>query len=288
MAISKTVLVTGCSTGIGRAAAERLQKKGWRVYATARRIETIKDLAEAGMRVLPLDVNDEDSMRAAVASVEEAEGAVGVLVNNAGFGLQGPFEEFSMEDVRRQFETNVFGLVRLTQLALPGMRRQGWGRIVNVSSVGGRLSFPGGSFYHGTKWAVEAISDSLRLEVGGFGVRVVLVEPGTVITKFGDTALATVPGASDGGPYGRFKQELQKTVKDAYEGRMARLAITPEKVAAVIDKAISARRPRARYPVSAATRLLFGLKRVLPGRALDAVIRSQFTLPSPKDDPGKS
>src|SRR5919108_1964522 len=134
--VSRSVLVTGCSTGIGRATAERLIKNGWTVTATARRVETIKDLADAGARVLPLDVTDETSMVSSVATVEKEDGAVGVLINNAGYGLQGPFEEFSMDEVRRQFETNVFGLVRMCQLVLPGMRRQGWGRIVNVSSIG--------------------------------------------------------------------------------------------------------------------------------------------------------
>src|ERR687891_716492 len=190
--ISRSVLITGCSTGIGRATAERLIKNGWKVTATARRIETIKDLADTGARVLPLDVTDEASMEAAVSQVEKDDGAVGILINNAGYGLQGPFEEFPMEDVRRQFETNVFGLVRMCQLVLPGMRRQGWGRIVNVSSIGGKVVFPGGSFYHGTKHAVEAISDALRFEVRPFGVRVIIVEPGTVITPFSETALSSI------------------------------------------------------------------------------------------------
>src|SRR5438105_9793939 len=154
---SRAVLITGCSSGIGRATAERLARNGCTVYATARKPESIADLEGAGCRLLALDVTDEDSMAAAVRQVEEAEGAVGVLVNNAGYSQSGPVEEVPLEDVRRQFETNVFGLVRLCQLALPGMRRQGWGRIVNVSSMGGKLVFPGGGFYHGTKHAVEAI-----------------------------------------------------------------------------------------------------------------------------------
>jgi NAD(P)-dependent dehydrogenase (short-subunit alcohol dehydrogenase family) len=152
--VSKAVLVTGCSSGIGRATAAHLAGRGWTVYASARRPESIADLEQAGCKLLALDVNDEDSMVAAVRQVEEAEGAVGVLVNNAGYSQSGPVEEVPLDDVRRQFETNVFGLVRLCQLALPGMRRQGWGKIVNVSSMGGKLVFPGGGFYHGTKYAV--------------------------------------------------------------------------------------------------------------------------------------
>jgi NAD(P)-dependent dehydrogenase (short-subunit alcohol dehydrogenase family) len=279
--VSRSVLITGCSTGIGRATAERLVKNGWKVTATARRVETIKDLADTGARVLPLDVTDESSMVAAVSQVEQEDGAVGILINNAGYGLQGPFEEFAMEDVRRQFETNVFGLVRMCQLVLPGMRRQGWGRIVNVSSIGGKLVFPGGSFYHGTKHAVEAISDALRFEVRGFGVRVIIVEPGTVITPFGDSALGSLAAAGDAGPYAEFKHGLADTVKGAYEGALARLAISADNVAAKIEKAISARRPRSRYPVGAVARSGIALKRVTPDRVFDMVLRSQFRSPEP-------
>src|SRR3954465_8486455 len=189
---AKTVLITGCSTGIGRATAELLAEKGWNVYATARRLESIADLAEKGCRTLALDVTDEASMAAAVGAVEEAEGAVGVLVNNAGYSQSGAVEDVPLDVVRRQFETNVFGLVRMCQLALPGMRRQGWGKIVNVSSMGGRLVFPGGGFYHGTKYAVEAISDALRFEVAGFGVDVVIIEPGLIKTEFGTAAVGSL------------------------------------------------------------------------------------------------
>src|SRR5919202_21025 len=176
--VSKAVLITGCSTGIGRATAERLAASGHTVYATARRPESIADLEAKGCKTLALDVTDEDSMTAAVAAVEQAEGAVGALVNNAGYSQSGAIEDVSMESVRRQFDTNVFGLIRMCQLVLPGMRRQGSGRIVNISSMGGKLTFPGGGFYHATKHAVEAISDAMRFEVGGFGVDVVLIEPG--------------------------------------------------------------------------------------------------------------
>src|SRR6059036_2185566 len=190
--VSRAVLITGCSTGIGRATAEQLATRGWTVYATARRPEAIRDLERGGCKLLALDVCDEASMRAAVETVERAEGAVGVLVNNAGYDQAGAFEEVPMAEVRRQFETNVFGLVRLTQLVLPGMRRQRWGRIVNLSSMGGRLTLPGGAFYHATKYAVEALSDALRFEVRAFGVEVIVVEPGPIKTRFGDTAIGSI------------------------------------------------------------------------------------------------
>jgi len=162
---SRAVLITGCSTGIGRATAKHLAAAGWKVYASARRPESIADLRVAGCRTLALDVVDEDSIRAAVRTVEEEQGAVGVLVNNAGYSQSGAIEDVPIEEVRRQFETNVFGLVRLTQLVLPRMRAQRFGKIVNVGSMGGRLSFPGGGHYHATKHALEAIADSLRLEL---------------------------------------------------------------------------------------------------------------------------
>src|ERR687895_1149565 len=200
---SRAVLITGCSSGIGWATAERLAKKGWTVYATARDVEAIAPLEAFGCRLLPLDVTEEDSMRAAVEEVERMEGAVGVLVNNAGYSQSGAVEEVPMEKVRRQFETNVFGLARMCQLVLPGMRRQGFGRIVTLSSMGGRLTFPGGGYYHATKHAVEAISDALRFEVRGFGVEVVVIEPGLIRTGFAETAVDSL-GEDGSGPYAGF------------------------------------------------------------------------------------
>jgi NAD(P)-dependent dehydrogenase (short-subunit alcohol dehydrogenase family) len=284
MAISKAVLITGCSTGIGRATAEHLAGRGWTVYATARRPETIADLAAKGCKTLALDVCDEASMRAAVEAVERAEGAVGVLVNNAGYGQEGVFEEVPMTEVRRQFETNVFGLIRLTQLALPGMRRQRWGRVVNVSSMGGKLTLPGGAFYHATKHAVEAMSDALRFEVRRFGVNVIVVEPGPIKTQFGDTAVDSIRRmtATGSSPYAEFNGVLAKKIKEAYEGPMGRFAAMPVAVARVIETAITADRPRTRYPVTAAARVLMRLRRWLPDRAFDAFLRTQFPYPAPR------
>src|SRR3954467_13802446 len=163
--VSKAVLVTGCSSGIGRATAQRLAGSGWTVYATARKTDAIADLEKAGCRTLALDVTDETSMQEAVARIREEAGAIGVLVNNAGYSQSGTIEEVSMDAVRRQFETNVFGAVRLIQLVLPGMRAQHWGKVVNVSSMGANFVFPGGGYYHATKWALDALSDALRFEV---------------------------------------------------------------------------------------------------------------------------
>jgi NAD(P)-dependent dehydrogenase (short-subunit alcohol dehydrogenase family) len=276
---SKAVLITGCSTGIGRATAERLAKRGHTVYATARRLESIADLVEVGCRTLALDVNDEDSMRTAVETVEGAEGAVGALVNNAGYALELAVESTPMELVRRQFETNVFGLVRMCQLVLPGMRRQRWGRIVNISSVGGKVTFPGGGFYHATKHAVEALSDALRFEVGGFGVHVSIVEPGLIKTAFGDTASA--PVTDEHGPYNDFNAAVAKRVAGAYEGIMGRLAAPPGAVARVIESAISSRLPKTRYRVTFGARFMLTTRKLTPDRVFDTFLRAQFPRPRP-------
>ncbi len=274
---NRAVLITGCSTGIGRATAEYLAARGWNVYATARKVDTLRDLAGRGIKTLPLDVCDEASMRAAVAAVEQAEGAVGVLVNNAGYGQEGALEEVPMAQVRRQFETNVFGLIRLSQLVLPGMRRQGWGRIVNMSSMGGELTLPGGSMYHATKHAVEALSDALRFEVRNFGIDVVVIQPGPIKTRFGDTAVASIDGlVGRESPYAKFNAVLARKIKEAYEGPMGRLAAEPEAVARVVERAITASRPRTRYPVTFAARFLMRLRRWLPDRGFDAFLRTQF------------
>ena len=279
--ISKAVLISGCSTGIGRVTAAHLASKGWTVYATARRLGSIGDLAQKGCKLLAMDVCDEGSMRAAVDAVEKAEGAVGVLINNAGYGQEGPVEEVPMEQIRRQFETNVIGLTRLTQLVLPGMRRQGWGKIVNLSSMGGKLTFPGGGFYHATKHAVEALSDALRFEVKPFGIDVVVIEPGPIKTEFGSTAVNSLDGVKDtASPYAAFNAIVAQRIKEAYEGPMARMAAGPEAVAQVIETAITARKPKTRYPVTVAARFLMGLRRWLPDRAFDAFLRTQFTPPA--------
>jgi len=281
--ISKAVLVTGCSSGIGRATAERLAGKGWTVYASARKPDAIAYLGGAGCKLLACDVSSEESVRGAVAEVEAAEGAVGALVNNAGFGLEGPVEEVPIDEWRRQFETNLFGMVRLIQLTLPKMRDQGWGRIVNVSSIGGRLVFPGGGPYHASKWAVEAMSDALRFEVKRFGVRVSVIEPGIIRTKFGETAVATVTEHGGDGPYAEFSKGVAERTAGAYEGPMAIMSAGPEAVARVIERAVKRRRPRPRYRVTVGGRMILATRAVLTDRGWDRMMR--FAYPPPKAPP---
>jgi NADP-dependent 3-hydroxy acid dehydrogenase YdfG len=280
---SGPVLITGCSSGIGYATAERLLDDGHTVYATARRPDSIAALAAKGATTLALDVTDEASMSAAVAQVTDAEGAVGVLINNAGYSQSGAVESVPVDDVRRQFETNVFGLIRMCQLVLPGMRERGAGAIVNIGSMGGRLTFPGGGIYHATKYAVEAISDALRFEVRGFGVDVVLIEPGLIVTNFGEVAAGSVDSAAEGdGPYADFNRHVATTTAEVYKGPMAKLGGPPEAVAATIAKALKARRPKPRYAVTPSAHLLIWQRRFTPDRVWDLMMRSQF--PTPRRD----
>ncbi|MFL5817216.1 MAG: oxidoreductase [Conexibacter sp.] len=292
--VSKAVLITGCSSGIGQATARRLAASGWTVYATARRLESIADLEAAGCRILALDVTDEGSMVAAVRTVEETHGAVGVLINNAGYSQSGAIETVPLEAARRQFETNVFGLARLTQLVLPKMRDQRWGKIVNLGSMGGKLVFPGGGWYHATKHALEAVSDALRFEVRGFGIDVILLEPGLITTEFGNAAVASMsevdgPSAGDGAtaaarapsdPYAKFNATVGAATAGAYDGPLRLLGAGPEKVAKVIEKSITKRRAPTRVTITPSAKLSIPSRRLMPDRMWDAMMRAQF--PTPK------
>jgi NAD(P)-dependent dehydrogenase (short-subunit alcohol dehydrogenase family) len=275
---SRAILITGCSTGIGRACATLLAGAGHTVYATARRLESIRDLEAKGCRLLALDVTDEDSMRAAVDSVVAAEGAVGALVNNAGYSQNGAVESVPMDDVRRQFETNVFGLVRMSQLVLPGMREQGFGRIVNMSSMGGNFVFPGGGMYHATKYAVEAISDALRFEVKGFGVGVTVIQPGTIRTEFAATVGKELPDGD--GPYADFNAEVATTTKEAYEkGPMKLLGGDADAVARAVQKAITAKRAPIRLRVTPSAKVLVTGRRLMTDGMWDRFVATQFSRP---------
>ncbi|HEU4948783.1 MAG TPA: oxidoreductase [Kribbella sp.] len=274
--MSTAVLITGTSSGIGRAAALRLVRDPHlTVYATARRPDALADLAEAGARTLALDVTDEKSMVEAVAQVEAEHGSVGVLVNNAGYGEYGTIEETDLDEVRRQFETNVFGVARMTQLVLPGMRTAQHGRIVNVGSMGGRIVFPAGGYYHASKYAVEAITDALRFEVARFGLKVSLIEPGLIRTGFGDAAAHNLAGtAAPAGPYAGLNAAADQQMAQSYGSKA--LSAPPETVAEVIHHAATAGRPRTRYVVTPAAKALVHTRRLLGARVFDAYLRMQF------------
>jgi NAD(P)-dependent dehydrogenase (short-subunit alcohol dehydrogenase family) len=269
------VLITGCSSGIGAATARRLPADGHTVDATARRPETLDDLARDGAHVLALDVTDEGSMTKAVDAIEAAHGRVGALVNNAGYGAYGAVEDVPLDRVRAQFETNVFGLARLTQLVLPAMRAHGGGRIVNMSSMGGRLTFPFGGYYHASKHAVEAFSDALRYEVKPFGIKVSIVEPGLIATRFGETAAGTMSAATpEGSPYLDAVQSVDGAMARSYRNKA--MTAGPDAVAKAVAHAVSARRPRTRYVITRAARALVTTRAVAPGPVWDRIVRASF------------
>jgi NADP-dependent 3-hydroxy acid dehydrogenase YdfG len=271
---SSAVLVTGCSSGIGRATALALARAGLPTWASARRVDSLAGLQAAGCHLLQLDVTDEQSRQAAVRAVQAEHGAVGALVNNAGYAQAGPVEELTPEMLRRQFETNVFGLIRMCQLVLPGMRSQRAGTIVNIGSAAGLMSAPGSAAYAMTKWSVEALSDALRYETRGFGVRVVLLEPGGVLsTNFAATETSSWPATR--GPYDAFRDNHHRRMTQwTREG--ARGLSAPDDVAKIVVKAITARTPRARYKIGIAPRLMPALYRALPARLWDAFWARQF------------
>ncbi|MFB7032330.1 MULTISPECIES: oxidoreductase [unclassified Streptomyces] len=283
--INGPVLITGCSSGIGAAVARAFLGSGAIVYATARRPGTLAALAEAGAHILALDVTDEESMTEAVRRIEAEHGFVEVLVNNAGYGEYGTVEETDMGRVRKQFDTNVFGAARLIQLVLPGMRRAGRGRIVNVGSMGGRLTFPAGGYYHASKYALEALTDALRVEVAPFGIRVSLIEPGLIRTSFADTAATTLTssssprtGTAHENAYADLNHSAGAVMASGYRSRL--LSTTPEPVAEAVLHAARARHPRHRYIITPAAKAMVHLRRLAGSRVFDAIVRRQFNLPA--------
>ena len=274
----KTVLITGCSSGIGRATALAFLEEDWAVYATARNPADIETLGEKGCRIATLDVTDPDDVDRVVDRIVDKEGHLSCLVNNAGYGQLGPVEDVSTGKVHRQFDVNLYGPHRLLRAALPHMRAQEAGTVVNVSSAAGRLSFPGGGIYAGSKFALEAMSDALRNEVDEYGIDVVLVEPGPVETSFTDRAEAEVygdadaddiPGLDRSGAYESFYELFADTTLVGGGGLGA---ITPERVAEDIVDAASSTKPKARYRPGTAARVA-ALARFLPSRWLDASYR---------------
>ena len=269
------VLVTGCSTGIGRATVEALVTAGHTVWATARRPETLDDLAGRGAHVATLDVTDEASMAAAVRQVEATHGSVGTLVNNAGYGEYGSVEEVDLDNVRAMFETNVFGLARMCQLVLPEMRVARRGRIVNISSMGGRMTFPLGGYYHASKYAVEALSDALRVEVKPFGIDVVVVEPGVTRSEFGSTIEASdAMQGHDESPYASMREAVARANRETYDNRM--VSTSSHTVAEAIVKAVEAAHPRTRYLLTPAARAMVTVRTVGGGRLWDRVVARQY------------
>ena len=246
--LSAPVLITGCSSGLGRATARLFRAAGHLTVATARHTAALSELAALGCETLPLDVTDEASRIAAVAEVERRHGPVGVLVNNAGYGQYGPLEEISPPLLQRAFDTNVFGLLRMSQLVLPGMRRVGRGRIVNISSLAGRVTAQGGGVYHMTKYAVEAIADAMRPEVKPFGIDIVNVLPGPFDSPYRDKVIASIPDTGPDSPYRIYKRSIGQYMLHFLDPR-AFGTMPADKVARAVFRAGTVPRPRTRYNV---------------------------------------
>lgn len=268
---TKTALVTGASSGIGEATARSLHELGFVVYGAARRTDRLADLASAGIRPLAMDVTDDASMQAGIEGIIAETGRLDVLVNNAGYGSYGAIEDVAIDEARRQFEVNVFGAMRLAQLVLPQMRRQRSGTIVNISSMGGKIYTPLGGWYHGTKFALEALSDCMRLEVKRFGVDVVVIEPGGIATEWGAIAADNLAQTSGESVYADQAAVMASMLRS--ESSDARLS-SPTVIADAIAKAVTATKPKTRYAVGFGAKPLIAARALLSDHLFDALIKT--------------
>lgn len=271
--MKKTVLITGTSSGIGRAAAIEFSRQGWQVAATMRTPAKETELGNLpGVKLFALDVTSQESIAAAMQAAQAAFGRIDVVVNNAGFGVDGIFEFMDDETIRKQFDTNVFGLMRVTRAAIQIMRAQGGGSILQVSSMGGRLAFPLYSIYHSTKWAVEGFTESLQFEVAPFNITVKLIEPGAIVTEFNGTSRHEVKPVNDRG-YDGIIQRRNTVVDQTYKK-----GVGPEGVAKTIVKAAADGRSQLRYPTGAPAPLYTRLRKFLPDRWWFWIIRRTYKL----------
>jgi NAD(P)-dependent dehydrogenase (short-subunit alcohol dehydrogenase family) len=268
--MAKTALITGASSGIGEQTVNALLAIGYTVFAGARRLDRMKGLSEAGARLLALDVTDDASMQTAVRSILQETGRIDALINNAGYGSYGALEDVPPQEARRQFDVNIFGLARLTQLVLPTMRAQRSGRIINVSSIGGKFGEPFGSWYHATKFAVEGLSDSLRMELHPFGIDVVVIQPGATHTEWDGIARESLLKYSADGPYRVGAKSHAKLMEVGHQGS---IPAPPSVVARTIVRAVEARRPKTRYATGGMAGTMLLMRRVLSDRAFDATFR---------------
>ncbi|BBW76747.1 MULTISPECIES: oxidoreductase [Klebsiella] len=268
----KTALVTGASSGMGKAIARRLIQDGYQVYVAARSIDKMADLAELGAQPLRMDIARDEEIVSCVNAILSQTGGVDVLINNAGFGLYGPVEEIGIDEARYQFEVNLFGAARLTQLLLPAMRARRSGHIVNISSMGGKMYSILGAWYHATKHALEGWSDCLRLEVAGFGIKVTIVEPGVIETGFGDAASESIVKRSHSGPYGQLVKMVAASIKKTYGHGTGS---DPKVIADVVSSAINSKNPRTRYAAGKFAKMLICLRVWLGDRIFDRIILSQ-------------
>lgn len=264
--MQKIAIVTGASTGIGKDTTQRLAKRGIKVYAAARRIQLIEAYANENIIPVQLDVTDEKRIAEVVDYIVKIEGRIDILVNNAGYGSYGSLEEVPIAEGMYQFDVNVFGVARLIQAVLPTMRKQKYGKIINVSSIAGKIYEPLGSWYHATKFAIEGMSDSLRLELKPHGIDVVIIEPGPILTEWNEIARHNLMNISGKGAYQGQAQQLN-TMLASYD--TDKKGTKSDVVAKVIEQSIFSRKPKTRYPVGKGARLLMFLRKILSDRMVD-------------------
>ena len=269
--MKKVILVTGASSGMGKVSAMQLIKEGHLVYGLAPNVKEMQDLVEAGGYAVEVDVTNDEQMKTAVAHVIKEQGRIDVLWNNAGYGLFGPIEEIDIDQARHQYEVNVFGLARMTQLVLPYMREQKSGTIINTSSMGGKIYFPLGAWYHSTKHAVEGWSDCLRLDLKEFNIDVVVLEPGFIETNFGQNVLAHFPKDSDKGPYKKLVRAMIKASE-----RPGFTGSSPQVIADTISKIVSAKKPKTRYLVGKMAKPMVFLRKYCGDRIFDTIVMRSF------------
>ncbi len=268
----KVILITGASSGIGKAIALQLISEGHIVYGAARRVEQMQDIIEAGGRALKMDVTNPDEVQSAVDTVESEHGRIDVLINNAGYAIYGAVEDTTIDDARRQFEVNLFGLARLTQAVLPGMRKHHSGKIINMSSMGGKVYTPLGAWYHATKHALEGWSDCLRLELAPFGIEVVIIEPGIIETEFGDVMIGPMMERSGKGAYAFLTEKIQRATISSYKKGGGSPASV---IAQTVSGAIRSNHPRTRYAAGKFAKLMIAVRALVSDRLFDKLVMSQ-------------
>ncbi len=268
---NKVILITGASSGMGKSTAHILHQQGYKVYGAARRTDKMKDLEEKGIGILHLDLTNDDSIVQTVDAILKKEGRIDVLINNAGYGSYGSVEEVPIEEAKRQFEVNMFGLARITQLVLPVMRMQKSGRIVNISSMGGKIYTPFGAWYHATKFALEGWSDCLRIELKQFGIDVVVVEPGGIQTEWGEIAMEHLKKVSGNGPYANLANKVIES-----SGKSSEKLTPVDVLGREIAKAAIRKKPKTRYLKGYLAKPLVGMHKWLSDKTFDKMILSQL------------
>lgn len=267
--MQKVAIVTGASTGIGKGTALRLAKRGVKVYAAARRIELIEAYANKWIIPVRMDVTKDSEVRKIVEDIIKKEGRIDILINNAGYGSYGSIEEVPIEEGRYQFEVNVLAVARLIQVVVPTMRKQKSGKIINISSIAGKIYEPLGSWYHSTKFAIEGMSDSLRLELKPHGIDVIIIEPGPIITEWNQIARDNLINVSGEGPYKEQAQHIYQLLA-SYDTEQK--GTKSDVVVDIIEKSIFCKNPKTRYPVGKGAKIIMTMRKILSDRLVDFLL----------------